>query len=279
MLRFYPFIPSSLFNLDFYAQQLEIVTGIGYVRWQFLFQCTHLIFLVLLVLFFFKKIRKDKAIVTNTSESFIYLFALICLGILLLLSYLSLTISRFYAPPNDLIWTYISDSRYHIFPLIGFPIVISVWLFSSAHKTGLMHVLQFLFVIILLLEVLHGIYFTIKVSQDLRPSMPDMVAQKQIEGFLEDQIRTNKENNVDVVVASNFSTFAQLANFHNGTGLFDTKVLNEDRIATSRPVKLLLITQEHYFKHFDKFLKKKGIMLNRKFYNYYCFSYDVYPAL
>lgn len=111
----HPILFGSLINIDFYGMQLQLVTGIGYpvwlqvMKWVSIVVCGGLLCRFLYV-GFKKKWKAD-----THWQAFMMMGGLISVGTMVLLGYLSLTISEYYPPPRNFSWTYVSGTRYYVF--------------------------------------------------------------------------------------------------------------------------------------------------------------------
>jgi len=162
-VHWYPFIPASFINLDFAAQLLVKVTSIGYGHALFFFEIINLILLILLIGILCRFINR---FLKNPSLSrhliFIIGGAAISILIIFMLGYLSLTYKELEWGFNK--WTYVIDERYFSFIYVFLPLLLFACIqYYSILKRGLTRILVFIGLLCLSIEVMHGLYYNIKI--------------------------------------------------------------------------------------------------------------------
>lgn len=153
--QFFPFISSSIFNINFLSVQLEKLFNKPYSAFYRIFQLLDLLILVTLIV-------KSKWIYLNIIRNhriFINSQLLICTVILSLLVLMSLI----HKPVNytgnfSEGWTYVNEERSYLF----ITIFIQLILVYVIYRTSIHLILKILILSLLMLESIHGIYFTTK---------------------------------------------------------------------------------------------------------------------
>jgi hypothetical protein len=164
LVDFYPFLPASFINLDFAAQLIERFSGLEYSSVMFYFKIINVVLLIFLLISLLRYIglHKKKLLVTN-HFIFIITGSAISITIILLLTYLSLTYKELTWGLNT--WTHVQDARYfsfiYIFILVLF--FTSLHHYASFFKRSFMRVFVFIALCVLGAEVLHGVYYNIKI--------------------------------------------------------------------------------------------------------------------
>jgi len=164
VIRWYPFLPASFINLDFAAQQVEKVSGVGYNSVIFCLEIINAIFfLSLLILLTRYLISYKKNLVLSKHSVFITTGSIISVIIIIMLGYLSLTYKA--QDWGAYKWTYSYDVRYFAFIYIFMPLLFfTVLHFYPIHikKIG-MTIFIFFALFCFAAEVLHGIYYNAKI--------------------------------------------------------------------------------------------------------------------
>jgi hypothetical protein len=146
----FPFISSSLFNTNFWGVQLEKTRLLSFVQAMHLFQLTDLVIMAVLITLFINKkltIRKE-------------LWLPLCIAAALVgqVLYLSLTYQAFSYTSSTNLWTYVSDARTFLFPML----LLQLLLFSFLFTVKKAKAVTILLLLIILFEVVHGFYFSVK---------------------------------------------------------------------------------------------------------------------
>jgi hypothetical protein len=160
----YPFLPASFINVDFGAQLVQHISGIDYSTVIVVLKIINPIFLVLLIYLFLRYINKKRsAFELSAHFLFITIGSSIAFTIILLLAWLSLTYKElswgFYK------WTHVQDPRYFAFIYILIPFLLFVCLYH--YRASFKNLFSRFFILIifccLTVEVLHGVYYNIKI--------------------------------------------------------------------------------------------------------------------
>ena len=163
LLHWYPYIPASFINLDFIAQLIARITNISYTDAFKIFELVNIILLLVLLSVFLRYLFYFKKKQLYSSSVFIICGSIISFCILFLLAYFSLT----YKPQLYGIywWNYNYESRYFAFIFIFLPmlLLICIHLYPSLLKKLLSRVIFFTAFCILFAEVIHGVYYNIKI--------------------------------------------------------------------------------------------------------------------
>jgi len=160
----YPFLPASFINVDFGAQLVQRISGMNYTRVIFCLKIANLLMLVLLLFFFGRFIIKQKKAFSFSNHFlFIAIGSFVSIMILGLLAWLTLTYKElswgFYH------WTQVQDPRYFSFLYVFVPLVLFVCLhhYRYLFKGLLLRVFVIFLLICLSTEVIHGVYYNMKI--------------------------------------------------------------------------------------------------------------------
>jgi hypothetical protein len=146
---YYPFISSSLINLDFWCLQLSDIFNVSYERIGRIFQWLDLLLVVPTVIVLFRIVKH--------SSRLKWLPAVTVAGTILFMVFF-MTFSYKSFPRLTGSWTYISETRFYLFIIILLQIVLFYVIFRSPVSATLKNFLLLLF----LIECVHGLYFNIK---------------------------------------------------------------------------------------------------------------------
>lgn len=163
LVHWYPFIPASFINLDFAAQLLVKVTSITYGGALYFFGISNLILLLLLIGFLFRFLNRLPGNPSG-SRSLIFIIGGSAISILIvfMLGYLSLTYKELDWGLNK--WTYVIDERYFSFIYVFLPLLLFVCIqYYAVLKWRSMRILVFACLLCLGIEVMHGVYYNIKI--------------------------------------------------------------------------------------------------------------------
>lgn len=277
LLTLYPFAIAALVNMDFYAQQLERVFGVGYTTWQWVFSSIHYLVFIFLCLTFFKKLYRSKAVTIDKRESFTMLSGLICCTIIVLLAFLSVRISKYYPPPNPVVWTYLSDGRYYLFMLTVLPVIFYIYIIDTKRAFKLKSILRVAFILVILLEIAHGLYFIIKYADDPKPATSSHRLRELAAPHIKNIIEANKKRGIATVVTSNSPLFALQANDYGGSALLNSNLLNQGKLKTRAPVQLVLLTTEKNLSYYKPFVYRPSTKLKKRIDDLHFFSTTIHP--
>jgi hypothetical protein len=163
VVRWYPFLPASIINLDFASQFVEKISGIEYSKVIFLLEILNAILFFLLCFLFFRFILRYKKDSFSNRSILITSGSIISLVIILMLAYLSSTYKA--QDWGEYKWTYSYDIRYFAFIYILIPLLLSTSIYFYPGVLKNIFAKFFLSMIILgfIIEVAHGIYYNVKI--------------------------------------------------------------------------------------------------------------------
>jgi hypothetical protein len=163
LIHWYPYIPAAFINLDFIAQLITRITGIGYTNAFKFFEVVNTVFLSFLLFLLRRYLLSLKKTQLNKGPVFILSGSAISICILFLITYFSLT----YKPQlyGIYLWNYNYESRYFAFLYVFLPVLLllCMHLYPSLLKKSLSRILIFASLFILLSEVAHGVYYNVKI--------------------------------------------------------------------------------------------------------------------
>ena len=150
----FPFVTSSVINTNLAGVQIEKIFGVSYAKTASIFLIIDAILLLSLTVFIIARFRK-------LLESIPLKIILISVAsaICFMVYYMSIRNKITTTANLEGIWTFVSDARSFLFPMVIFQLAIFYTAFNS--KTW-PRKLAIAFVILILVEGIHGLYFTIK---------------------------------------------------------------------------------------------------------------------
>ena len=264
LIHWYPYIPASFINIDFLAQLIARVSGAGYTDAFVIFEVMNVVLLLFLMYcllryWFWKKIK-----ISNAS-AFIVGGATISLSILVLLAYFALT----YKPQlyGIYLWNYNYESRYFAFIYIFLPmlVLLCISVYSSLLKQFVYKSMLFLAVIILVIEILHGVYYNAKIiakREDIIAVKDRMADYRQFPTMLTELLA--KYPGRKVLITASDQSFLHNASQLGYKAIFDYTSLNGTTLRVKEPSILLFPIHETDVWIMKEYLtKKKPRLLTR----------------
>ena len=245
LVHWYPFIPAAFINLDFAAQLLTKITSIGYGRAIYFFEFVNLILFILLIIFllrFIKTFPKNGPL----SPHIILLGggAAISILILFMLAYLSLTYKELNWGFST--WTYVIDERYFSFLYVFLPLLLFIGIhnYAATLKKRPLRALVFIGLILISIEVMHGVYYNIKIITSHRDLDTIKYADKGYKNF-STVIAELKQKypGREVLVSSPDQYYLHAASQMGYKTIFDYQNLGKGDLKA--PVKSILVVPVH----------------------------------
>lgn len=153
LLQFYPFISSSWINTGLWGQKIEKFLHLPQFLRGHVFQTLDILMLVLALIFLRPLFKK---IITNQAA---FLVLLICTSIIFMTAYMSVRFQEIHFNVLSTQWTYVRNPRFFSFPMVIIQLIL-VYLLSSPQL--LKSWIRYLFIVLIAMECLHGIYFSTK---------------------------------------------------------------------------------------------------------------------
>lgn len=245
LVHWYPYIPASFINLDFVAQLVVRVSGISYTNAFKIFEVLNTVLLSLLLMLLLRFLFPLKKIQLTKPSVFILSGSAISLSILLLLTYFSLT----YEPQlyGIYLWNYNYESRYFAFIYIFLPIMLLLCIsaYTSHIKKIFFKVIIFTGLFILFLEIIHGVYYNVKIVM-MKPeviAIKDRVADyKQFPNMVKELQSKYPEH--EILVSASDQVFLQSASQMGYKAIFDYTNLNTTNLRVNKKSVLLFPVHE-----------------------------------
>jgi hypothetical protein len=256
ILKTTPFLISSAGNFGVSAILLDRATGIGMEKIQAVFISVHLALFVLLGLLSLKWAKQKKFRANSISDHYTYLLILTTLGIVAVLTYLSLTYATILLGSGTN-WTYLMESRYFAAPVFLF----QLWLVVTVEKnvrTGRLRKLFGVFLVLpLIISLLHAMYFTGKKIAGGNKNFlqrEELVTLQLCEEFLHRFVI--EKNGANIICASGDPMFNNYASiWENIPGLYDYRNLNNpERLIAEKPTIILVPVKSWHAKNLESFL-------------------------
>ena len=245
LVHWYPYIPASFINLDFIAQLIARVAGISYTNVFKIFEVLNTILLAFLSFLLLRYLLSLKRIQLNKSSVLILSGTAICLCVLFVITYFSLT----YKPQlyGIYLWNYNYESRYFAFIYIFLPVMLllCVSVYSSLLKNIIFKGIIFTGLFLLFVEVIHGVYYNVKIVKREKDVMAikDRVADyKQFPEIVKEL--TEKYPQHELLITASDQVFLQSASQMGYKAIFDYTNLNTVSLKVSKKSLLLFPVHE-----------------------------------
>jgi hypothetical protein len=279
LTKWYPFLPASFINLDFAAQLPEKVSSLSYSRVMFFFEIINPVLLVLFLILLWRYLaihKKDTAL--SSHFLFIVIGSIISLSILLLLAYLTLT---YKALPWGLIrWTHSQHARYFAFIYAFMPLLLFVCLYhySSLLKKSFIKIFVFIALCCLAIEMLHGVYYNIKIvlkHKDLALIRDADNGYRNFTAILNEIKKRNSGG--EVIVSSPDQYYLHAASQLGYKAIFDYENLSRTDLKVT--VKTILLTPVHQQEAiiFKDYIEKKKPQLFSTIAGTYFYTEEINP--
>ena len=197
----FPFISSSILNTNFIGVQIENILQIP-------FSDTARFFCVLdgFMLFFFAALILSgiKRLIRSTLPLILISTAIV---ICFMVAYMSVKYDVFKYGDSHIQWTYVSDARSFLIPMI----ILQLGLFYFAFiGTGWLKKIALAFVILIFLECFHGLYFTIKQLIQFDVNMKQSKTESPIKSVVE-MVKEEPKSNTHLITSfDNMRRYAML---------------------------------------------------------------------
>ena len=278
LLQTYPFIPASFFNLHLLATQSTIITGIVYTEWLNLAKWINLPASVFLAFVFIRYLWTHRFKPANTASRFLFLGGFSAFLILGELIFLAVTKDPVIGPPL-FSWSFVVSGRYFAFVQLFIQIAVAWWLFCERGKGTIKGVIKKVFLVIVFLQILHGIYFVTKKLLNPVPLDQAMVQNAifaSIINFIQEE--TKKDPKRKVIVSAFDKQYGFLANLYGGTGYFNPQELNQTLPQSREKAVLLFMVRKKEMPYLSAFLKQPGIQYLYQLQDYFYYTYYVEPG-
>ena len=279
LAKWYPFLPASFINLDFAAQLIEKFVRISYSRVMYGAEIINaILFVVMLVMLFkylvaFKKNRR-----LSNHSLFITIGSFIGIIIIFLLAYLTLT---YKALPWGLIrWTHAQHARYFAFIYAFIPLLLLVCLqhYSYLTKKSFVKIFAFIALCLLATEILHGVYYNIKIVVNHKDLAIIRDADKGYRNFppIVEQIKKQHPDR-QVFISSPDQYYLHAASKVGGKAIFDYENLWRSDIKISSKSILLMPVHEQEAIIMKDYIEKKKPQLLSTIAGTYFYTEEIDP--
>jgi hypothetical protein len=278
LLLTHPFLIDSVVNLRFYTVQLANLFHINYNFCEDLIRWAGMLWLAVFLTACGAYLVKTRGKVTNTQSGFFLFGFLISLVIAGLLMLLSITHDKNIGAPM-FVWTYVSVGRYFAFPCFFFQVC--VWWYLFVHKQGsvFFKVLTGLFILLCVVETLHGIYLVArKFSKPVTPLADIVLRQEEVAITIQFIKESHDKDPWRKVVVTGFAKkYGFIAGWYDGAGLFTPLALNQELPRSSTPAVLLVVVNKKELFLLERFLRQPGVRLFRETNDFRAYTYYVEP--
>lgn len=247
LTKWYPFLPASFINLDFAAQIPEKISSLSYSRVMLFFEIVNPLLLVFFLILLWRYLAVHKKDTTVSPHFlFIVIGSIISLTILLLLAYLTLT---YKALQWGLIrWTHSQHARYFAFIYVFIPLLlfVCVYHYSSFLKKSFVKIFVFIALCCLGIEMLHGVYYNVKIVLKDKDLAPIRYADNGYRNFVSILNDIKKQNpGVEIIVSSPDQYYLHAASQMGYKAIFDYENLwRTDLEVTAKTILLIPVHQQ-----------------------------------
>lgn len=268
LVQYYPFIPASFVNLDFLSQ---LIVKLGHITYTDAFELIKLANILLFLFLLFRFIRfliLLKKQQPTRASLFIVNGSLISLCILSVLTYFSLTYkSQIWGSIQ--LWNYNNESRYFAFIYIFLPFVLLLCLsvYKATFKKILFKGLIFGGLFLLFLEIIHGIYYNVKIISKQKDiiEIKNHIAEVdywQFPSMLETLAKEYPQQ--PILVSACNPMLLNIASQMGYKTIFDYANLNKVNLRVNKKSLLLFPLQEDDTSLMREYLQKKKPLLIKK---------------
>ena len=252
LLEFYPVIIGAFANLTFIYSFLAN-TGFKYGAFHIVAFISNCILLLTLGFYYVKTFLTNISKPLTTAQHFIFIGGAISLLITILLIAFSLHYKALIRPNDN--WTFVQESRYMAFITMFLQMFVFICLFRNGvwRKNVMLKTTAYIIAFLLIIETLHGIYFTGKILiTDKTYFHPDKNYMLQKE-FIEDFVKDNKPNSRQLVFTSDEKTYLNIAALHGASVLYNFD--SSKKLSSSRAFDLIIVIKNDQQMNYGKYLK------------------------
>lgn len=279
LLRTHVFLFSAIFNPEIICTQLSSITSVPYLSVVKSFILLHWACLLLLSFPLFKWLLRRKFKRPTLFHHYIYIGLICSIGTIAVLSWLSLRNAA--APVTELEdWTFINEPRYFFIPVLFVQslLILYWWKNREVIKTK-MFVLATACCIIIGLQTVHAIYYTVKIP--FQPKFFRKSAELETMDYYRALLRKLKKDHPGTpIVASSlndsFSHYAGL--WEQIPKLGEVSALNNGPLSTKRPVIIMATVIKRHEPYLKGFLSNPSKELLGQFNGYYFYALYVQPG-
>lgn len=160
LLRLYPFIPASLFNLDSTGAQIRDHLPTMYRAYGFLLYLSNAIGIAAVIAVFFSVCKRHFRKTIPPNILFLLSGLVISFSILLITCVLSLRYRAIEYKGSTDSWTFVYENRPYFFSIIFLQLCLFLFLFSRPLISKFWIRIKWLLILILTIGAVHGFYFT-----------------------------------------------------------------------------------------------------------------------
>jgi len=278
LTKWYPFLPASFISLDFAAQLIERISGLAYGVVMFFFEIINAVLFALLLILFWRYLAANKK---NTELSnhflFIVIGSFISLSILILITYLTLTYKAL--TWGLLRWTHSQHARYFAFIYVFIPLLLFVCIHHlSFFKKPFVRLFTFIALFCLAIEMLHGVYYNIKIilaHKDLAIIRDADDGYKEF-GFILNEIKKQHPGR-EVIVSSPDQYYLYAASQMGYKAIFDYENLAKTDVKTTSNTILLIPVHQQEAIIIKDYIDRKKPKLHSTISGTYIYIEEINP--
>ncbi len=274
LLDFYPFIPAAFMRPDSWE-----MTGLQPAHVMMAYRMIHLLVLLVLITWLTKLAIKSEFKIKDGKKAFLYGNALISLGIIFLLAYLSLMVAKEEIWPG-VFWTYFEETRYY--GLVYFFIHLSIFIYHGFWRSNKFPKLVFVFMMLMLsAEALRGMVLTSKRIVLFGRETYSWQDETRFQVYADSVIKKAKQSSgVNRVVVSGSSYYMnhRVSLYSHVPILYDLGKLNHmDSLHSTEPTLLTVILHKDQLSKFPGFLSSAGKEVAGQYNGFYFYTVYVQP--
>jgi hypothetical protein len=136
-------------------------------------------------------------------------------------------------------------------------------------------VLRSLFILFLLLETSHTVYFLLRRFNPIGLEGGNVLITAPVQEFLKRRIRESKESNLDVILAGSDETISNWGILMREKGLLKSIELNYQTIKANKNSIVFVLIEQNKLVYFKQFLNRSNVVPEKQINQLSIFSYKV----
>lgn len=257
LLRLYPFIPASLFNLDSTGAQIRDHLPSVYRAYGFMLYLSNAIGIAALIAIFFSVCKRYFRKNIPAPILFLVTGLVISFAILLITLVLSIRYRAIEYKGSSDSWTFVYENRPYFFTIVFLQSCLFVFLFSRQSSSRILAKIKWLLIFIMTIGALHGFYFVVKNA--IKPTPMKTTLNQLITAKVDSIQKANPVQNVWLATEMpHLEWYAKLQRIHVTSRL---PVLNDSTFNTPPNTILLTAIAKEDSAYIANYLRRPGIKL------------------
>jgi len=279
LLTAYPFIPAAFIKPDTIGIFINLYSGIGKFIYQ-LFQIINIIILVIGFIYFLRRLLKEKLQHGSLTVNFSFIFLLLSGTIILLLGILSVRVAK-EVWENNILWTYIEESRYYgLLTILAQLGLFILYHYFRPRQIRFVKYIFFFLLFLLLVETMRGILLDINRVSKFGKEEYSWQYEKRLQEHTSAIIKNKmRDKGIEHLVVTGSTYMKSRINlYHRVTVLNDIfSINNVNSVNSKEPAMLFTVLHKKDLEKFAPFISSDQVEALGNFDNFYFYSLYVYP--